>query len=64
MSIEGMAAARGTDGFHAALAEQWELIASYEIPQWHGIHDDARVCVCSPCVRVSHKRRVVITSAR
>jgi len=49
---EGEGGCTGDDGFHAALAEQWELTASYEIPQWHGIHDD--VCV--------YVRRVVFDS--
>jgi len=40
---EGKGGCTGDNGFHAALAEQWKLSASYEIPQWPGMHDD--VCV-------------------
>jgi hypothetical protein len=50
----------GDDDFHAALAEQWKLTASYEIPQWDGLHDDVRVYVR----RASRERRVAATSAR
>ena len=44
---EGDGGCTGDDGFHAALAEQWERTASYEIPQWDGLHDDVRVYVRS-----------------
>jgi SAM-dependent methyltransferase len=57
---EGDGGCTGDDGFHAALAEQWELTASYEIPQWNGIHDDVRVYVR----RVSRKRRGAAAPAR
>jgi len=35
----------GDDDFHGTLAAQWNLDASYEIPQWEGLHDDVRVYV-------------------
>jgi hypothetical protein len=57
---EGEGGCTGDDVFHAALAEQWKLAASYEIPQWDGLHDDVRVYVR----RASRKRCVAATSAR
>ena len=40
---EGAGGCTGNDAFHAALAEQWDPIAHYEIPQWDGIHDGVHV---------------------
>jgi len=40
---EGEDGCTGTDVFHAMLAEQWDLSACYEIPQWEGVHDEVRV---------------------
>jgi SAM-dependent methyltransferase len=29
----------GSDAFHAQLEQDWKEVATYEIPQWQGIHD-------------------------
>src|SRR5262249_778993 len=40
---EGAGGCTGNDAFHAALAEQWDLVTSHEIPQWQGLHDEVDV---------------------
>jgi len=57
---EGEGGCTGDDDFHAALAKQWKLAASYEIPQWDGVHDD----VCVYVRRASRKRHGAARSAR